>query len=111
MNDTERDKMLMEIHANVAKIIQEVTQHHKELYGNGQPGLLRDVVSLKTEFGHQEDHLESVDGALNAHSSKIASLEKEHAVYDSKLDTGKAVIGFIVNLLIALASLLVGIFK
>ncbi len=46
MNNDERDIMLMEIHTDVKVIAQKVDNHDLTLYGNGQPGLSKDVVLL-----------------------------------------------------------------
>jgi hypothetical protein len=49
MNNDDRDKMIIEIHAAVHGLIDEVKRHDKSLYGNGQPGLIHrfDVLEVK----------------------------------------------------------------
>jgi hypothetical protein len=54
MNNEERDKMLAETlekttqtHTAVMVMAEKVGNHDDTLYGNGQPGLVKDVVVLK----------------------------------------------------------------
>ncbi len=50
MEFTERhDELMQETHDAVIKIVDKVDEHHKTLYGNGQPGLVRDHLKFKTQ--------------------------------------------------------------
>lgn len=47
MNVEERDKLLIEMNGNMKVVAEKVSNHDNTLYGNGQPGLVKDVVLLK----------------------------------------------------------------
>lgn len=39
MTNDERDRLIMETHASVRSVARMAEDHHKTLYGNGDPGL------------------------------------------------------------------------
>lgn len=111
MNDSERDKMLMEIHSNVKAITLLVDKHDKALFGNGQPGLVKEHERLVTEFNHQSENVEQLGGKIGDIFKLVNELEREHAVAKGKLDTWKATWLFILSYLVSLASLIIGVLK
>lgn len=111
MNDADRDKILMQIHKDVSDIRPKVEQDHRELNGNGQPGLIKDFTELKTEFNHQEKYLDTLEKRISVCEAKCTQHDRDIAVSKGKLSVGVALIAFIVNLLLALAGLYIGVFK
>lgn len=51
MNNDERDKKISETHTAVMVMAEKVNNHDDTLYGNGQPGLVKDVTLLKDRQG------------------------------------------------------------
>lgn len=47
MDNNERDSKITETHTAVMVMAAQVKNHDNTLYGNGQPGLVNDVVLLK----------------------------------------------------------------
>ena len=47
MNNDDRDNMLIRMDGNLQVIANKVEEHDNTLYGNGQPGLTKDVTILK----------------------------------------------------------------
>ena len=111
MNDSEKDKILIEIHGNVNSIMKMVEEHQKALFGNGQPGLIKEHERLVTEFNHLSSSVDELEDKTNENSHRIGELEKEHAVAKGKLDTWKATWLFILSYLASLASLIMGVLK
>ncbi|MBP5459916.1 MAG: hypothetical protein J6Y62_07130 [Clostridia bacterium] len=109
MDNSEKDRMLVQIHANVERIMTLVEKHERELYGNHQPGLVKDFVELKTQFNNQAEYLDDLEKALNQCISQISKLEKDNAIVSSKLDTGKAVVAWLINLLLTIFSIVLGV--
>lgn len=50
MADTNDSKLLMEIHADVQVIKSKLDSDYRALYGNGHPGLIEEVASLKRDL-------------------------------------------------------------
>ncbi len=47
MNNEERDNKIIEIHTAVMVMAEKVDNHGETLYGDGQPGLVKDVTLLQ----------------------------------------------------------------
>ena len=45
----EQTKQIKETHDTVTKFVPFIEEHHKTLYGNGQPGLVKDHLKFKTQ--------------------------------------------------------------
>lgn len=54
MTASERDKMLMEMHAEIKVISTTLEKQDKALYGNGQPGVIEKVQKLQDWHDHAE---------------------------------------------------------
>jgi len=50
MNNVDRDKLIRETHTNVGIIAEAVGRHERSLYGNGKPGLCKDVAAIETDM-------------------------------------------------------------
>lgn len=50
MTDGERDKIIMDIAADIKVIKNNLDRDYKALYGNGKPGIIEDVSQIKTEL-------------------------------------------------------------
>lgn len=73
MSETDRDRMLREIHANVAVVASQVHDHHETLYGNGRPGLKADVQRLDLQQEQCPARLAATEGyRFNVRSLKVA---------------------------------------
>jgi len=47
MTNEERDNMLTEMYSDIKMIKKQSGEHHTTLFGNGQPGLAKDVTVLQ----------------------------------------------------------------
>ncbi len=51
MEFTEKhEDLIQETHDAVIKMVDKVDEHHTTLYGNGQPGLVKDHLTFKTRI-------------------------------------------------------------
>jgi len=50
MNNDLRDKLIRETHERVGIIAEAVGRHERSLYGNGKPGLCKDVAAMETDM-------------------------------------------------------------
>jgi hypothetical protein len=48
MTNAERDKKINEMHAAIMVEASRTEEHHKTLYGNGQPGICKEFDVVKT---------------------------------------------------------------
>jgi len=67
MNNEERDKLLMEIHADTKVMASTVKELAKDVWGNGKPGLREDVVVIKKDLESIEERYDKCP-ARQAHS-------------------------------------------
>ncbi len=50
MEFTEKhEDLIQKTHDAVIKMVDKVDEHHQTLYGNGQPGLVKDHLTFKTQ--------------------------------------------------------------
>ncbi len=60
MTDSERDRMLMEIHADMQVVKTKLETDYRALYGNGSPGLVARVTDIEKKIASMTSSTSSI---------------------------------------------------
>jgi hypothetical protein len=90
MTNEERDKHLMEMHADIREIKGLVIRHDHSLYGNGRPGLCQRMDQVEIQ---QRDCPARANMSAGMRSNRIA------------------VVGVIMSVIMSVAAIVMGAFK
>lgn len=60
MTDSERDKMIMDIYADVQTVKTKLETDYRALYGNGSPGLVARVTDIEKKLAAMNSSASSV---------------------------------------------------
>ena len=85
MTDHQRDQKILEICTLLADIKSKVYQDYNAIYGNGKPGLIKDMEGITT---------------------RVAVLEEKEKSHQNRHGALAAVIAFLVNAAIALYAII-----
>ena len=62
MTNDDRDKIIMEMHADIKTLLSKVADHGKTLYGNGVPGVLSRVQAVEQRQTDCPARLAAIEG-------------------------------------------------